>query len=781
MQTKQISIKKIITFASAIVLCIVFSYSVAANHLTTKAQAREPYLMGNQTEGDAHEVGSVAITTNPEKVKSIAEQTDLTVVFESEVSGGQTIIELEEPVDDPRVKNLNKRGDVSTEKNERYQLLFTPNDTNYSSQWNMTKIKTPAAWDITRGSSDTTIAVIDSGILFEQEVDGDVFTQPDFPLSRSWTNAQEIGMTEPSDTCWTGEPEDKRFNNCDDSGNDKIDDWRGWDFMGGFRGNGEQCPNHSDGITYQSIDDVDFIIQDNDPGPYSCDNPLLPNQLNKTHYSGICATQDQDDYQIAACGVGHGTQVASIAASQTNNSQLVAGIDHNAQIMNIRAFDGYGYSTTSRIAASIEYAVEQSATIINMSFAAETCNNASFSGTILDDAIASAASSGVILVAASGNNGSTSSICFPASSPHVIAVGASDQNDQRYSYSSGSNKLDVVAPAGVPAANAPSNYQNSNYVTPVHGTSFSAPHVAGLVGLLKSVNPTLNPSNIQLILHSSAVKVLQMHGSNKTNLHGYGRINALAALKHAETAAYGNIRLIQCSGKKYLVERGIVRKRVISQDAIKQWELSNHYFNVGDKGCSYPAYSLPLDRVVRSRNTQREYLVLNKNAHRIHFLLAAQSWGVESYQTTTYPQLDGASIHFLQVESSLPMHQPDLSEQKIRFFKCGATKYLVERGIRTKRQITTPALQYWGVEDTYFTPNDKGCSYKTYALPLNRVIRSRNTQRTYLVDSENAYWIKSQEAATSWGVNEDYQTTTYPQFNDTSINYLQVIDELPVV
>jgi len=86
-----------------------------------------------------------------------------------------------------------------------HQLSYTPNDARYNQQGHMASMKLPGAWDVTKGSKDVLIAIVDSGTDWQHE---DL-------ASKIWTNPKEIPN-----------------NNKDDDGNGYIDDIRGWDFVG---------------------------------------------------------------------------------------------------------------------------------------------------------------------------------------------------------------------------------------------------------------------------------------------------------------------------------------------------------------------------------------------------------------------------------------------------------------------------------------------------------------------------------------------------------------------
>jgi subtilisin family serine protease len=98
-----------------------------------------------------------------------------------------------------------KRAEVeAVQPNYYYHLQATPNDTQFPSLYGLQKISAPAAWDLTTGSSNTIVAVIDSGIKYDHE---DL-------AANMWTNAGEI-----------------KGNGVDDDGNGFVDDYYGYDFF----------------------------------------------------------------------------------------------------------------------------------------------------------------------------------------------------------------------------------------------------------------------------------------------------------------------------------------------------------------------------------------------------------------------------------------------------------------------------------------------------------------------------------------------------------------------
>ena len=165
---------------------------------------------------------------------------------------------------------------------------------------------------------------------------------------------------------------------------------------------------------------------------------------------------------------------------------------------------------------------------------------ASVGATVLENAVANAFNSGVVVVAACGNNG-TSDCDFPAAyNSYVIAVGATQYNEVKAPYSSFGPSLDVVAPGGNTGVDqngdgfADGVLQQTFSDTPVDfaywffiGTSMATPHVSGLAALLLAKDPSLSPSQIRTAIESTADA---LGTAGRDNTFGWGLINAKAAL-----------------------------------------------------------------------------------------------------------------------------------------------------------------------------------------------------------------------------------------------------------
>ncbi|RMG23629.1 MAG: peptidase S8 [Armatimonadetes bacterium] len=216
---------------------------------------------------------------------------------------------------------------------------------------------------------------------------------------------------------------------------------------------------------------------------------------------------------------GHGTNVAGIAAAATNNNVGIAGVGFNCKILPIKVLNASGSGTYGWIISGIDRARQQGAKVINMSLAGGSPSSS------LEAAVNAAWNAGIVLAAAAGNSGSTQQM-YPAAYVNCIAVGASDQNDRRASFSQyGSSWVDVAAP-GVNIA-GPWNDGNWYYVS---GTSQACPHVAGQAALIFSRFGASTP----------AATVRQRIENNTDPVQGgqwvaKGRINVLRSLQGQST------------------------------------------------------------------------------------------------------------------------------------------------------------------------------------------------------------------------------------------------------
>lgn len=244
----------------------------------------------------------------------------------------------------------------------------------------------------------------------------------------------------------------------------------------------------------------------------------------------------------------HGTACAGIVAATFNNALGVAGVAGSARILPV-AFQNW---TDAEVAAGITWAVANGAMVISMSFGFNGWSHA-----IIDPAIANAFAANVLMAVATHNY--NSAITYPATHPDVMAVGASDEIDNRKSPASpdmepwGSNfgpEISVVAPGvHIPTIDIqgaggynPAGGTAGDYTLTFNGTSSATPHVAGLAALLRSLYPLLTNVQVRNLIERSAAKVGtvayadtagRVNGSWNQEM-GYGRIDVFRALDAAD-------------------------------------------------------------------------------------------------------------------------------------------------------------------------------------------------------------------------------------------------------
>lgn len=210
----------------------------------------------------------------------------------------------------------------------------------------------------------------------------------------------------------------------------------------------------------------------------------------------------------------HGTHVAGIVAATADNGTGVAGLAHGVSLMNGKVLDDNGDGYTSDILNGIVWAVDNGAKVINLSLGRDGACSASER-----DTMAYAWQRGAVVVAAAGNSGLGASGA-PANCANVVSVASTTSSDQRSSFSNYGTDVDVAAPG----SSIVSTLRDGGYGA-MSGTSMASPHVAGLAGLLYSVNPSMSPA---AVVDRIAATADQIGGTG--SLWAWGRINAARAL-----------------------------------------------------------------------------------------------------------------------------------------------------------------------------------------------------------------------------------------------------------
>ncbi len=233
-----------------------------------------------------------------------------------------------------------------------------------------------------------------------------------------------------------------------------------------------------------------------------------------------------NDRESAIDDNGHGTHVAGTIAQSTNNRYGVAGIAYGAKLMPLKVLSRTGGGTVADIAEAIRFAADNGANVINMSLGGGGDSK------LMREAIDYAHKKGVVIVAAAGNE-SSSSASYPALYPNVIAVSAIGPDKNKTAYSNYGTGVDIAAPGGTTRNSEQDGIlqETINPRTPgefqfkyFQGTSMAAPHVAGVAALIKSRRPQLSPDEVWNVLKSSAQPV-------KNDSHNYFGVGFLDAAK----------------------------------------------------------------------------------------------------------------------------------------------------------------------------------------------------------------------------------------------------------
>ncbi|MHC4659606.1 MAG: S8 family serine peptidase [Planctomycetota bacterium] len=198
---------------------------------------------------------------------------------------------------------------------------------------------------------------------------------------------------------------------------------------------------------------------------------------------------------------GHGTHCSGIIAAEGDNGLDIAGVCWDARIMALKFLGSGGGGNVAAATEALYYAVENGADIISNSW------GSGFPFVTIEEAIDYACSQGAVVVAAAGNGNSESEF-YPAYYDGVIAVAATDSDDQRASFSNYGDWVDIAAP-GVDILSLRADVTSmgmvyDEFTTVAWGTSMACPHVAGACALLLSIAPETSADKLQNSLMETA-------------------------------------------------------------------------------------------------------------------------------------------------------------------------------------------------------------------------------------------------------------------------------------
>ena len=251
-----------------------------------------------------------------------------------------------------------------------------------------------------------------------------------------------------------------------------------------------------------------------------------PTDQGNWEEAGVCGADAE-----ASESNWHGTHVAGSIAAIMNNKRGIVGVAPSTKILPVRALGmcgGYDSDIADAMVWAAGGTVEgvpansNPAKIINLSLGGEGTCPATYS-----KAIAEVNKRGAILVVAAGNDGQDTSKVAPANCGGSIVVGATDQNGKRSDFSNYGKIVDVSAPGSniMSTVDLGTTVSTGAGYTEYDGTSMAAPQVAGVIALMKSVDPSLNAERAKQILKQSSKPL-----TCDVNACGSGIVNAASAL-----------------------------------------------------------------------------------------------------------------------------------------------------------------------------------------------------------------------------------------------------------
>ncbi len=218
-------------------------------------------------------------------------------------------------------------------------------------------------------------------------------------------------------------------------------------------------------------------------------------------------------------GHGHGTWTSGTVGALDNDIGVV-GVAPAVSLYAVKVLSNSGSGWDSDIAQGIDWAIGTDMDVISMSLGGPGYSIA------LAEACQSAWDAGLVIVAASGNEGdgnpATEELSYPAALPTVMSIGASSQSDSLASFSNTGSHLSLVAPG----VSVESTYRGGGYAT-FNGTSGACPHVSGVAALVLAADPTLSNADVWSLLTGTA-RDLGPAGWDPG--FGYGLVDAAAAV-----------------------------------------------------------------------------------------------------------------------------------------------------------------------------------------------------------------------------------------------------------
>lgn len=421
----------------------------------------------------------------------------------------------------PRFEELESRCLLSASPGSAIFFEATPNETNFSNgnMYGLSKIQAASAWDLTTGSQNVSVAVIDTGIDY---------THPDLYLN-VWINQTEVPTSKTFDaglvdTNSNGRVDFYDLNSLDAQRNLVTD---------GF-GNAVNAAFTSNTNDNTYIDAGDLLAAGSgwedliDGDGTSSDNGFVDDVVGWDFFAG-----DNDPMD----GYGHGTHVSGTIGAIGNNGVGVVGVNWTVSLMALQIGDANGNLKYQAAVDAIYYASNNGARVSNNSWivtggkVGDPLYNALVYARNTDQDAVTAGIQGQLVVAAAGNYGFNNDKSpwksYPASFDltNIVSVMATDSKDATPRWTNyGKVSVDLGAPGVGILSTVPVSMGSYDVYS---GTSMATPHVVGTAALLLARNSTLTTIDVKAAILNSVDKIASLSTKSVTG----GRLNAFKALQ----------------------------------------------------------------------------------------------------------------------------------------------------------------------------------------------------------------------------------------------------------
>ncbi|HEY9405288.1 MAG TPA: S8 family serine peptidase [Pyrinomonadaceae bacterium] len=223
---------------------------------------------------------------------------------------------------------------------------------------------------------------------------------------------------------------------------------------------------------------------------------------------------------------GHGTHCAGIIGAEGDNSDGIAGVNWEVEIMPLKFLGRNGSGTTKDAIECINYVVARKKAGVNVRIISASWGSTARSRA-LGDAIKRAGDEGILFIAAAGNSSTNNDARphYPSNYdlPNVLSVAALTRMDVLARFSNyGAKTVHIAAPGAEIMSTWPGNQYEEH-----SGTSMATPVVSGVAALILSVNPDLSVTDLRKRLLDTVDKLPALDGKVSSG----GRVNAASAVR----------------------------------------------------------------------------------------------------------------------------------------------------------------------------------------------------------------------------------------------------------